>query len=143
MWRSFWSARCLFIVYFFYKSSKELITPTGRIVNIKPGRVGGFAQSKAIHDLCTRHRIPVWCGGMLESGIGRAYNVALASLPNFVIPGDLSPSARYWERDVVTPEWTMIGGGMVQVPVDRPGIGVDVDLSRVDDLTVKTETLTV
>lgn len=115
----------------------------GRIVNIKPGRVGGFAQSKAIHDLCARHGIPVWCGGMLESGVGRAYNVALASLPNFVIPGDLSPSARYWERDVVTPEWTMNGGGMVRVPVDRPGIGVDVDLSRVDDLTVKTETLTV
>lgn len=115
----------------------------GRIVNIKPGRVGGFAQSKAIHDLCARHGIPVWCGGMLESGVGRAYNVALASLPNFVIPGDLSPSARYWERDVVTPEWTMNGGGMVRVPVDRPGIGVDVDLSRVDDLTVKRETVTV
>lgn len=115
----------------------------GRIVNIKPGRVGGFAQSKAIHDLCARHGIPVWCGGMLESGIGRAYNVALASLPNFVIPGDLSPSARYWERDLVTPEWTMNGKGLVRVPVDRPGIGVEVDVDRVDDLTVRAEILTI
>ena len=80
---------------------------SGRIVNIKPGRVGGLAASIAIHDFCEANAIPVWCGGMLESGIGRAYNVALASLPNFVKPGDVSPSARYWERDIVTPEWTM------------------------------------
>ena len=77
----------------------------GRIINIKPGRVGGFAVSKAIHDVCQQGGIPVWCGGMLESGVGRAHNVALASLPNFTLPGDLSPSARYWERDVVSPEW--------------------------------------
>jgi o-succinylbenzoate synthase len=84
---------------------------SGRIVNIKPGRVGGFASSIAIHDLLRGARVPVWCGGMLESGIGRAYNVALASLPNFTLPGDLSPSARYWARDVVTPEWTMDARG--------------------------------
>jgi O-succinylbenzoate synthase len=113
----------------------------GRIVNIKPARVGGFQQSLAIHDLCAQHEIPVWCGGMLESGVGRAYNVALASLPNFVLPGDLSPSARYWERDIVTPEWTMDHDGMVTVPRDRPGIGVTVDVDRVEDLTVRTETL--
>jgi len=112
---------------------------SGRIVNIKPGRVGGFAQSLAIHDFCEQHGIPVWCGGMLESGVGRAYNVALASLPNFTKPGDVSPSARYWERDVVTPEWTMDAHGMVQVPMDAPGIGVAVDVGRVDDLTVRTE----
>ncbi len=111
------------------------------IVNIKPGRVGGFAQSIAIHDLCARHGIPVWCGGMLESGIGRAHNVALASLPNFSLPGDLSPSARYWERDIVTPEWTMESDGRVRVPRERPGMGVDVDLGRVDDLTVRSETI--
>ena len=70
----------------------------GRIINIKPGRVGGFLQSIAIHDLCAAHGIPVWCGGMLESGVGRAHNVALASLPNFTLPGDVSPSERYWER---------------------------------------------
>ena len=110
---------------------------SGRIINIKPGRVGGFAVSKAIHDVCELNAIPVWCGGMLESGVGRAHNVALASLPNFQLPGDLSPSARYWERDIVTPEWTMDAEGMVYVPRDRPGIGVDVNMDRVDALTVR------
>ena len=110
---------------------------SGRIVNIKPGRVGGFAQSIAIHDFCKMNGVPVWCGGMLESGIGRACNVALASLPNFTKPGDLSPSARYWERDVVTPEWTMSTTGMVRVPLDRPGLGVDVDIDRIENLTVR------
>ncbi|MCE2543197.1 MAG: o-succinylbenzoate synthase, partial [Acidobacteria bacterium] len=114
----------------------------GRIVNVKAGRVGGFTQALAIHDLCRRHAVPVWCGGMLESGIGRACNVALASLPNFTLPGDVSPSARYWERDVVTPEWTMDSTGMVAVPRDRPGLGVTVDADRVDNLTVRRHTLT-
>ena len=111
----------------------------GRIVNIKPGRVGGFAQSIAIHDFCEEHGIPVWCGGMLESGIGRAYNVALASLPNFTLPGDLSPSARYWTQDVVTPEWTMDANGMVDVPLTEPGLGIAVDEDRIRALTVRTE----
>ncbi|HVE77441.1 MAG TPA: o-succinylbenzoate synthase [Gemmatimonadaceae bacterium] len=114
----------------------------GRIINIKPGRVGGFAAAKAIHDLAAAHGVPVWCGGMLESGVGRAYNVALASLPNFSLPGDLSPSARYWERDLVSPEWTMDADGLVGVPLDRPGIGVAVDVDRVESLTVRSETLT-
>lgn len=113
----------------------------GRIVNVKAGRVGGFVQSKAIHDLCERHGIPVWCGGMLESGVGRAHNVALSSLPNFTLPGDVSPSERYWERDIVTPEWTMDREGWVNVPVDQPGMGVRVDLDRVEDLTVRREEL--
>ena len=115
---------------------------SGRIVNIKPGRVGGLAESIAIHDFRRSRGIPVWCGGMLESGVGRAYNVALASLPNFVLPGDLSPSHRYWERDVVSPEWTMSEEGEVTVPGDRPGIGVEVDRDRVEDLTVRRERLT-
>lgn len=113
----------------------------GRIVNIKPGRVGGFAQAKAIHDLCRRHAVPVWCGGMLESGIGRAHNIALASLPHFLMPGDLSPSARYWTRDIVTPEWTMDAAGRVTVPLDTPGLGVTVDIDRIDELTVRSRTL--
>jgi len=113
----------------------------GRIVNIKPGRVGGFGPSIAIHDYCQEHGTPVWCGGMFESGVGRAYNVALASLPNFTKPGDVSPSARYWERDVVTPEWTMDKSGMVRVPLDNPGIGVSVDIDRVENLTVRTATV--
>ncbi len=115
---------------------------SGRIVNIKPGRVGGFRASRAIHDVCAAHGVPVWCGGMLESGIGRAHNVALASLPNFSLPGDLSPSARYWERDIVAPEWTMDAEGMVRVPRDRPGLGVEVDQSRVEALTVREEGMT-
>ncbi len=115
---------------------------SGRIVNIKPGRVGGLAAARAIHDRCAAAGVPVWCGGMLESGIGRAYNVALASLPNFVLPGDVSPSARYWQRDIVTPEWTMDAAGMVPVPRDRPGLGVTIDRDRVDNLTVRSETLT-
>ena len=113
----------------------------GRIVNVKAGRVGGFLQSKAIHDHCEGHGIPVWCGGMLESGIGRAHNVALASLPNFTLPGDVSPSERYWERDIVLPEWTMDREGWVNVPVDQPGMGVRPDLDRIDDLTVRREEL--
>ena len=115
---------------------------SGRIVNIKPGRVGGFTASKAIHDVCAGAQIPVWCGGMLECGIGRAYNVALASLPNFSLPGDLSPSARYWQRDVITPEWTMDDDGMVHVPLDRPGLGVTIDHDFLDSLTVRTEEIT-
>ncbi len=114
---------------------------SGRIVNIKSGRVGGLSEAKAIHDLCLSNDVPVWCGGMLESGIGRAYNVALASLPNFSIPGDVSPSSRYWERDIVTPEWQIDSEGMMTVPRDRPGIGVTVELDRIDDLTVRAETV--
>ena len=74
-----------------------------RIINIKLGRVGGFTASRAIHDLCQRYGIPVWCGGMLEAGIGRAHNVALSTLPNFTLPGDVSASQRYWKRDIITP----------------------------------------
>jgi O-succinylbenzoate synthase len=117
--------------------AQDMVTlGSGRIVNIKPGRVGGFSSAIAIHDFCQESGIPVWCGGMLESGVGRAYNVALASLPNFTLPGDVSPSARYWERDIVSPEWTM-ADGLVQVPLDRAGIGVEVDADRVGALSVR------
>lgn len=109
---------------------------SGRIINIKPSRVGGFASSIAIHDYAQAHDIPVWCGGMLESGIGRAHNVALASLPNFKLPGDLSPSRRYWQQDIVTPEWTMDAEGMITVPYEKPGLGVEINHDRIDDLMV-------
>jgi O-succinylbenzoate synthase len=115
---------------------------SGRIINIKPGRVGGFAVSRAIHDVCRDAGVPVWCGGMLETGIGRAYNVALASLPNFTLPGDLSPSARYWARDIVEPEWTMDADGMVRVPRETPGLGVAVDADFIESLTTRVEVLT-
>ena len=121
--------------------AQDMITlRSGRIINIKAGRVGGFAPSLAIHDLCESRGIPVWCGGMLESGIGRAYNVALASLPNFTLPGDVSPSARYWARDIVTPAWTM-RNGMVSVPLDAPGIGVAIDTEMIEAITVRREEL--
>ena len=121
--------------------AQDMVTlGSGRIINVKAGRVGGYTPSMKIHDFCQEKGIPVWCGGMLESGVGRAYNVAIASLPNFLLPGDVSPSARYWARDIVSPEWTM-KDGMVRVPLDRPGIGVDVDAERVASLTVRTAEL--
>jgi O-succinylbenzoate synthase len=125
------------------RAKAMLALGSGRIINIKPGRVGGFTESLAIHDLCAAAQpvVPVWCGGMLESGIGRAYNVALASLPNFQLPGDLSPSARYWARDVVTPEWTMNADGLVPVPASMPGLGVEVDTGFIESLTSRSETL--
>jgi O-succinylbenzoate synthase len=113
----------------------------GRIINIKPGRVGGLAESLAIHDLCLAGSVPVWCGGMLESGIGRAYNVALAALPGFTIPGDISPSARYWLSDIVSPEWTM-ERGLVAVPGEWPGLGVEVDAERIAGSAVRRRELT-
>jgi len=106
-----------------------------RIVNIKPGRVGGHGTSRRIHDVMRAKGLPVWCGGMLESGVGRAHNVALASLPGFTLPGDISASARYWERDLITPEFEVANGEMA-VPTG-PGIGVEPDLELIDSLTVR------
>ncbi len=104
-----------------------------RVINIKPGRVGGLAEARRVHDLCRRRGVPVWCGGMLESGVGRAHNLALATLPGFVFPGDISASSRYWKRDVVTPEFELVDGRM-PLP-DGPGIGVEPDLERIESLT--------
>ncbi len=106
-----------------------------RIINIKPGRVGGLAESRRIHDMMREAGLAVWCGGMLESGVGRAHNVALASLPGFTLPGDISASSRYWERDIVSPEFEVADGQMA-VPTG-PGIGVEVDVERIDALTTR------
>ena len=111
-----------------------------RVVNIKPGRLGGHGPSVAVHDLCAEAGIPVWCGGMLESGIGRAHNVALASLPNMRLPGDTSASDRYWERDVVVPAFTLNEDGTVDVP-DGPGIGVELDEDYLASITQEDVTL--
>jgi O-succinylbenzoate synthase len=119
------------------RAEEMLALGSARVVNLKPGRVGGLQQALAIHDRCARAGIPVWCGGMLECGIGRAYNVALASLPNFTLPGDLSPSARYWARDVLTQPWTMDSSGRVRVPLDVAGPGFEVDTAFVDEITVR------
>ena len=108
-----------------------------RIINIKIGRVGGYSQALAIHDLCYSRSIPVWCGGMLESGIGRAHNIALASLPGFSLPGDISASSRYFARDLIVPEVLVREDGTVGVP-QGPGLGFEIDL---DYLTVNTQTV--
>ena len=104
-----------------------------KIMNIKTGRVGGHVESILIHNLTMKHAVPVWCGGMLESGIGRAHNLALASLPNFTLPGDTSASNRYWHRDVVSPEVKMDPDGFITLP-QKPGMGYDVDESYLDSL---------
>ena len=107
-----------------------------RVINIKPGRVGGFTESKLIHDYCATKNIPVWCGGMLESGIGRAGNVALASLHNFTLPGDISASKRYYKEDIVEPEFVVNADGTMDVPT-KPGIGVEVDMKMLQKVTIK------
>jgi o-succinylbenzoate synthase len=106
-----------------------------RIVNIKPGRVGGLGVSSRIHDTMREAGLPVWCGGMLESGVGRAHNVALASLPGFTLPGDISASQRYWDRDIVVPEFE-VHDGVMKVPTG-PGLGVELDLDFIHGLTTR------
>ena len=105
-----------------------------RIINIKVGRVGGYSEALGIHDLCLSRKIPVWCGGMLESGIGRAHNIALASLSGFTLPGDISASSRYFERDIISPEVTVAADGTVAVP-DGKGLGFEVDEDLIKHLT--------
>ena len=109
-----------------------------RIINIKLGRVGGFRNARAIHDCCQAAGIPVWCGGMLESGVGRAHNIALSTLPNFLLPGDVSASKRYWSRDIIDPEVVVSARGAITA-TDLPGIGYEVNRERVEGLTVRRE----
>jgi O-succinylbenzoate synthase len=111
-----------------------------RIINIKVGRVGGFSEAIAIHNAAAERGIPVWCGGMLETGIGRSHNIALSSLPNFSLPGDVSASARYWEQDIISPEVTVSAAGEIAVP-QGPGRGYEVLRHRIDALTVRRSTL--
>jgi o-succinylbenzoate synthase len=106
-----------------------------RIINIKPGRVGGFTESKLIHDYCVSKNVPVWCGGMLESGIGRAGNVALASLSGFTLPGDISSSNRHYLEEIVEPPFLINPDSTMDVPVG-PGIGVEVNMSQLKKMTV-------
>ncbi|MEH6986231.1 o-succinylbenzoate synthase [Cytobacillus firmus] len=105
-----------------------------KIINIKIGRVGGLTESKKIHDLCQERGIPVWCGGMLESGIGRAHNIALTTLSNFVMPGDTAASSRYWEKDLIDPEVT-VENGMIRVP-EKSGIGYVPNYETIREFTV-------
>ena len=109
-----------------------------RIVNIKVGRVGGFSEAIAVHDICKRNKIPVWCGGMLETGIGRAHNIALSTLPNFQLPGDVSASQRYWEEDIVEPEIKVTSRGTIMVG-NSIGTGYIPKKDLIEKLTVRTE----
>ncbi len=104
------------------------------ILNIKLGRVGGFREALRIHDLAQAHSIPVWCGGMLESGIGRGHNIALSTLPNFVLPGDVSASKRYWARDIITPAVEVSSQGTIRVS-EAPGFGYEVDVDYLRHVT--------
>jgi O-succinylbenzoate synthase len=110
------------------------------IINIKLGRVGGFAGAKRMHDIAQQHGIPVWCGGMLESGIGRAHNIALSTLPNFVLPGDVSASKRYWSRDIIQPAVEVSAKGTITVPTG-PGFGYEIDHDFLKQVTVREETI--
>ncbi len=110
------------------------------IINIKLGRVGGFREAKRVHDVARQYGIPVWCGGMLESGIGRAHNIALSTLPNFTLPGDVSASKRYWARDIIAPAVEVSSRGTIAVP-ENPGFGFDLDHDFLKSVTVRQEVL--
>ena len=111
-----------------------------RIINVKLGRVGGHAQAKRVEQVARENKIPVWCGGMLESGIGRAHNIAMSTLPGFTLPGDVSASARYWEEDIIEPPVRVSERGTIMAP-ESPGIGFAVNLPRIEALTVRKETI--
>ena len=109
-----------------------------KIINVKLGRVGGHSEAKCVEKVCRENEIPVWCGGMLEAGIGRAHNIAMATLAGFTLPGDVSASSRYWEEDIIEPPVTITSEGTIVAP-EKPGIGFDVNKSRIDSLTIRKE----
>jgi O-succinylbenzoate synthase len=111
-----------------------------KIINIKLGRVGGFTAASRIHDICQRHGVPVWSGGMLETGIGRAHNIALSTLPNFTLPGDITASKRYWKEDIIEPEVVVSSRGTIAVP-QGPGIGFEPRRDLIEKLTTRVERL--
>jgi O-succinylbenzoate synthase len=109
-----------------------------KIINVKLGRVGGHAEAKRVEQVARENNIPIWCGGMLESGIGRAHNIAMSTLAGFVLPGDVSASSRYWEEDIIEPAVTVSSRGTINPP-DVPGIGYQVNLARLDAVTIRKE----
>jgi o-succinylbenzoate synthase len=123
-----------------HQAAQAIAIEAGRIINIKLGRVGGFGEAKRVHDVAQAAGIPVWCGGMLEAGIGRAHNIALATLPNFVLPGDVSASRRYWARDIVQPPVEVTPRGTIAVR-DAPGFGYELDREFLDSITVREESI--
>ena len=111
-----------------------------QIINIKLGRVGGFTEAKRVHDIAQAAHVPVWCGGMLEAGIGRAHNIALSTLPNFVLPGDVSASKRYWARDIIVPPVETTPRGTIEIR-DDPGFGYELDRDFIAGITVREEVI--
>lgn len=107
-----------------------------RVINVKLGRVGGHSEARQVEEVCRQRSVPVWCGGMLETGIGRAHNIAMASLPGFVLPGDVSASQRYWQEDIIEPEVEVTARGTIEVPTSQ-GLGYAVRRKRVEQLTVR------
>jgi o-succinylbenzoate synthase len=121
-----------------HQAEQAIAMDAGRIINIKLGRVGGFAEAKRVHDVAQASGIPVWCGGMLESGIGRAHNIALATLPNFTLPGDVSASKRYWARDIINPPVEVTSHGTIAIR-EQPGFGYELDRQFLDSITTRRE----
>lgn len=121
-------------IHSFDDTRKAIQLGSCKIINIKIGRVGGLTEAKRIHDYCVEHGIDVWCGGMLEAGVGRAHNIALTTLNGFTMPGDTAGSSRYWEKDIITPE-VHVKDGVITVP-DKPGIGYDIDEKTLQAFTV-------
>ena len=115
---------------------KAIELKAGRIVNIKLGRVGGHAEAQKVEEICRTSGVPVWCGGMLESGIGRAHNIAMSTLPGFTLPGDVSASKRYWHEDIIEPAVEVTPQGTIIVP-EGPGIGFEVKTERIEKMAVR------
>ncbi|WP_188383296.1 o-succinylbenzoate synthase [Ornithinibacillus halotolerans] len=122
-------------IHSLYDAQKAIELGSCKIINIKVGRVGGLSESVRIHDYCKEHNIPVWCGGMLEAGVGRAHNVAITSLSNFTLPGDTAGSNRYWEKDIIKPE-VIVEDGIIHVPAG-PGIGYEVDEDALEEFRIE------
>lgn len=122
-------------IHSFEDARKAIELGSCKIINIKIGRVGGLTESKKIHDYCAEQGIPVWCGGMLESGVGRAHNIAITTLPQFIMPGDTAGSSRYWEKDIIEPE-VMVNNGVITVPT-QPGIGYEVNRQVLESLRIE------
>jgi O-succinylbenzoate synthase len=115
---------------------KAIELGSGKIINLKNGRVGGHAQSKLVEKVCRENKIPVWCGGMLESGIGRAHNIAISTLAGYTMPGDVSASKRYWHEDIIEPAVEVSSEGTITAP-DGPGIGFDIKRDRIEKATAR------
>jgi O-succinylbenzoate synthase len=117
---------------------KAIEIGAGKIINVKLGRVGGYTEARRVEEVCRSRNVPVWCGGMLESGIGRAHNLAMSTLPGFTLPGDVSASRRYWAEDIIEPEVTVTPQGTIRVP-HAPGLGYAPNLERIEKRTVRKE----